>query len=344
MAIDLFETRTMLRPFEKNFAPKTYLMRTFFKRKRTFETESVDMDLVNGSRRMVPFVRPRKYAQTFDRTGYSTKSYTPPLVGAQFATTAEDLLKRTPGETIYGHEKSPSQRAAEQLGRDLAELSSSISRREEWMAAQAMFNGKIVMVNADEGINDEIDFGLPGTTLTGADLWTDSAATPLDDLADWASLMRKNSGYSPTMCIMGKSALKAFLAHQSVKDAMDIRRITYGQIKPEELESGVFYAGYIATVGLTIDVLGYEEWSPNDSTGALESIVPDKKILLANPAARYEMLYGAVSNAKDGVVVGPRIPFSWMEPDGSCRMVRLNSRPLPVPVDINASYRAEVTD
>ena len=39
----------------------------------------------------------------------------------------------------------------------------------------------------------------------------------------------------------------------------------------------------------------------------------------------------------------PRVPFSWVMNDGSARMLRLNSRPLPVPVDVGASFRAAVT-
>ena len=341
--IDLFSVRTMLRPFEQEFEPKSFLLRTFFKNRTVFDTETVDIDLVSGTRRMAPFVRPRKMGQGVDRSGYQTKTYKPALLGPQFATTAEDYLKRTPGETIYGHDKTPAQRAAEQLGKDLRELDAMISRREEWMCAQALFNGKVAMYNADEGIDEEVDFGLPSAALTGNDLWTNAASDPVKDLSTWASAMRKASGYSPTVCIMGKKALDAFLDHAKVQAALDNRRIEYGQIKPEELESGVFYAGYLSVIGLNVDILGYEEWGVDDRTGNTVSIVPENKVLLANPNSRNEMLYGAVANVIDGVVAAPRVPFSWVMNDGSARMLRLNSRPLPVPVDVGASFRAAVT-
>ncbi|WP_321823020.1 major capsid protein [Pyramidobacter piscolens] len=341
--IDLFTLRTMIEPFEQAYSPKSYLLKTFFTRTRTFLTESVDIDLVNGSRRMAPFVRPRKMGIDFDRKGFTTRTIKPPMLGPQMPTTAEDLMKRTPGEGIYFGTKTPQQRAAEQLGRDLRDLEDSILRREEWMAAQALFLGKVHMYSKDEGIDEDVDFQLPGTAkLTGTDLWTNAASTPLEDLAEYATEMRKTSGYSPTVCIMGKKAATALLNHEGIMKYLDNRRVELGQIRPHELGDGVSYLGHLAFIGVDVDLLSYEEWFEDDQTETLTPIVPENRILLANPASRYEMLYGAVANVVDGVVSARRIPFSWVAPDGSSRYVRLNSRPLPVPVDVNASYRAEV--
>lgn len=60
-------------------------------------------------------------------------------------TTAEDMLKRSPGEDIYGA-KSPNQRAAEQLTKDMIEMDDMITRREESMCAQALFEEKLTLL------------------------------------------------------------------------------------------------------------------------------------------------------------------------------------------------------
>lgn len=285
MAVNLFDVRTMLAAVTTDFQPKTFLVKTFFGEQEVFETQSVDIDVVKGGRLMAPFVRQRKGAQTYDRVGFETRSFTPPLVGGQLPTTAEDLMKRTPGETIYGQEKTPVQRAAERLGKDLRVLDESITRREEFMAAQCLFGGKIAVKNLDENIDAVIDFKLPEETLSGSSLWSADTSDPIADLEKWASEMRKSSGYSPTMCILGRKAMAALLNHKKLKDALDLRRVEYGQIKPEELENGVFYAGYLATVGLTVDLYAYEEWANDDTSKSLVPIVPEGKLLLANPAA-----------------------------------------------------------
>jgi len=342
MPIDMFNTRTMLRALLQHFTPKTFLMKTFFNNVETFDTESVDIDSAEAKRRVAPFVRPRKGGKTVDRGGYSTKSYKPPLVGPQCVTTAEDLLKRTPGETIYGGEKTSEQRAAEQLGKDMASLEDMITRREEVMAAQALFDGKIVLYDPDEGIDEEMDFGLPSVALSGGSLWSATTSDPLADFKAWASLMRKNSGYSPTMAILGGDAASALLENEKLLKFMDMRRVDMGEIKPAEMPNGTSYLGRLLAPGVSLDLFCYEEWAYDEATGTNKEIVPAKKILLANPASRYDMLYGAVSNVKIGVVAARRVPFSWEEPDGSARYVRLSCRPLPVPVEKNASLRCTV--
>jgi len=342
--INIFDKRTMLKALLQNFKPTTFLLKTFFSRNTTFDTESVDIDLRKGKRRVAPFVRPRSGGKTVERDGFSTKTYTPPLVAPQTVTTAEDMQKRTPGETIYGDEKSPEQRAAERLGEDMADLDDMISRREELMAAQALFNGEIVLYAPDEGIDDTMNFGMTNTALSGSSLWSDSGADPLADLSSLASQMRKNSGYSPTMGIFGTDAMEAFLNNAAVIKAMDTRRVDMGQIQPRELPGGVSYIGHIARPGVDIDLYSYDEWIYDEVSGKDVALVPAKKIFLGNPASRYEMLYGAVANVKMGVVAAPRVPWSWVENDGSARYLRISARPLPVPMDVDASIRCTVLE
>lgn len=119
--IDIFERRTMLEPVIQNFEPRRFLLRTFFPGISTFNTEKVDLDFVRGGRTMAPFVGKGYGSKTVERHGFETKTLRPPLVAPDLVTTAEHLLNRLPGENIY-NAKSPQERAAEQLGKDLVEL------------------------------------------------------------------------------------------------------------------------------------------------------------------------------------------------------------------------------
>ena len=80
MAISVFDTRTMLEALEMLREPKTFLLNTFFKGQNEFPTESVDIDIYKGKRRVAVYVNPKGAGQVVDRTGYKTNTYKPPYV------------------------------------------------------------------------------------------------------------------------------------------------------------------------------------------------------------------------------------------------------------------------
>ena len=101
---------------------------------------------------------PDQDGKLVERGGYQTKTYKPPYIKEIIPTEAANLMLRAAGETIYQQNVGlPAQRAARQLGLDLAELDDMITRREEWMAAQALFTGQITVIG--DGVDDLIDFG-----------------------------------------------------------------------------------------------------------------------------------------------------------------------------------------
>ena len=128
----------------------TFFRDTFFTNIKTFATERVDIDLVKGDRRMAAFVHPRVGGKVLKANGYTTESYKPPLVNPYDVTTADQLLTRLPGEDLYSG-MTPAQRAAQKLMEEYATLNDATTRREEWMAVQAIMTGSIPVVG--EGVN-----------------------------------------------------------------------------------------------------------------------------------------------------------------------------------------------
>lgn len=139
MAIDMFTTRTMLAMVEEGQkSNSTWLRDRYFTNRPTFHTQKIDFDIIGrGGRKIAPFVNPKVGGVVLTREGFRTESYEAPEVSPMRVTTAEDMLKRLPGETIYSA-KSPTQRAAEILGKDLSDLDDIITRREEVMCAEAL--------------------------------------------------------------------------------------------------------------------------------------------------------------------------------------------------------------
>lgn len=333
MPISLFSTRSMIEMLEIMPPANTFLKQRFFNNVRRFETEYVDIDIIKGKRRMAPFVSPIIGGKTIDRNGYKTDTYKPVLIAPDMITTAQDLLNRAPGENIYGA-MSPDERASEQLGRDMVEMDNMISRREEWMCAQALFAGAITMTG--EGVSETVNFNPSSShviTLGSTALWSADTSDPLGDLRDARRNNVKDSGTAPDTVLMGSDAIDAFLNNSSVKEFMDMRRVDMGMIDPQTLPEGVTYYGYLKEIGC--DIYGYDEWYLDDS-GNEQPMVPTKKVLVGSSKARTDMLYGAVVDVVDGTFALERVPKSWTTPKPSARFVAIKSRPLPVPTQIDA--------
>ena len=128
--MDMFTTRTMMAMVEAGKKTNnTWLRDRYFGYRPTFNTQKIDFDIVGkGGRKIAPCVNPKVGGVVLEREGYSTNSFEAPELSPMRVTTAEDMLKRLPGETVYAG-KTPEERAAEILGRDLSDLDDIITRR-----------------------------------------------------------------------------------------------------------------------------------------------------------------------------------------------------------------------
>lgn len=344
MAVDMFETREMIPMLEEAKPANTFLKDLFFSDVRTFETKHVDIDIWAGKRRLAPFVNPKNGSKTVERIGFKTETYNPPQVAPDMVTTSEDLLNRSPGESIYGA-KSPNQRAAEQLTRDLLELNDMITRREEEMCSQALFNGEINVVG--EGVDETIQYwsqlggaDQPTTALGAGSRWNESGGDVLGNLRSWYRFIVQKSGVAPTDAILGMDSVEAFLKNESLLKQLDTRRLDMGMISPELLPNGVTYLGRLK--GVALDLWAYDEWYI-DSNGDEQPVVPPKKVLLGSQQARTSMLYGCVVDPVEGSFAAPRVPVSWTQrKDPAGRIVAVKSKPLPAIHQIYGFYVAQV--
>lgn len=343
MTISLFDTRSMLRALEIRIPPKTFLKDTFFGgTPKTWPTKYVDIDVRKGKRRLAPYVHPTAQGKVVERIGFETFTYAPPYVKPKMGTTAQDFLTRNMGETVYGSNDGPSQRAQKQLGEDLAELEDMIIRREETQAAELLEFGKVTIVG--DGLSAIIDFLMSAThliTLAGANLWSAASSYPLEDLRTWKLLIQRDSGLNPDKCIMGSDALNAFLKNANVVSQLDTRRIDLGKIDPVEEADGVTYYGRIKDVSL--DLYTYEEHYINPVSENLHAMINPKKVYLGSTRARCETNYGAIQDLDAGANFAvPRFPKSWREKDPSVQWLLLQSAPLLCMHEPDAFLTAQV--
>lgn len=337
--ISLFDTRAMLAALEQAKPAKSFFLDTFFRASEVHTTRYVDIDIQKGKRRMAPFVSPKQEGKVITRLGFKTETYAPPYVKPKMVTTAEDILKREMGQTIYQGGATPRQMAERQLGKDLGTMDEMIRRREEWMAAQALLTGKVAIVG--DGVDDEIDFSMEAThlpTLTSTDKWDDlTNSQPIEDLEDWSELIAKDSGLTADIIVMGAGAARLFMKNTNVQKMMNIWNFNLGRIEPGQIAPGVRRLGAIDAVA-TIYV--YHEWYIDDN-GVEQPMMGDKQVLLGSSQARTARHYGAIQDLKANGAV-PRFPKSWEVEDPSARFVMLQSAPLPVPHQIDGFLTATV--
>lgn len=344
MKVSIYDPRTLLTAVTSMLPVNTFLKNTFFPNPKTFLTESVDVDYMKGRRKMAPFVSPRVPGKVTDRRGFTTKSFKPAMVKPLRIITGDDINKRSMGENIYSA-KSPDQRAAEVLAQDLMDMDEEITRREEWMVAQVLFTGQVHIVGED--VDQIMDFDFTNKeTLSGTDLWTDkNNSDPIGDLKQWRLAVIQKSGITPDRVIMSSDVVDAFTNHPAVQKVMDNTRIILGKIEPQTLQDGVTYIGSITSLGL--DIYSYDEWYYDEEEKTEKPMVPAGTLMLGSTRARSSMLYGAVTlmnpTSQNFITYeGSRVPASWIQQNPPARYIQINSRPLPVPHEVDSWYVAKV--
>lgn len=350
MGISIYDPRTMGKLVERMPRVHTFIKDTFFGNTETFDTQKVEVDFKKGNRQLAPFVHKKIGGATIDNEGYQTNIYEPPLVAPNKITTVDDILKRTPGESLYNG-KSPNQRAIEKMQSDFTELDEMITRREEWMCCQSLFTGKIpILDEKGKAIQAEIDFNFTNkVVLKDAEKWNKTQGGKIKRLKAWRKQVQKTGFVNCNVCIMGDEALEAFIMDEEVQKLLDVERYDLAVIKPRELPNGVTYIGTIQGEGM--DIYSYNEWFLDNWTNKEKPenkpLVPTNAVVLLSTEATYSMYYGAVGIVDEAgktiaVVEGSRIPEQWVERRPARRFLQLSSAPLCVPHEVDSWFVATV--
>lgn len=348
MNLNYYKTHTILSIIEQLPPVRTFLKDTFFPDGETFVTEDVLIDVKKGKRKMAPFVAPRIGGVTVERDGFRTDKYTAPKIAPQRALTVDDLMVRGLGENVFS-KRTPEQRQVEFLIKDLRDLQDMTSRRLEWMAAQVLFYGKAVLkgyidYQNKNFVDQTLDYKFTNKiTLSGTDLWGNGGSI-YDQLEAWQLQVVAATDVKPQSAIFGRDALKAFRNDEKIQQLMNIRNMNFGEIKPEIRGDGVSFIGRLPELGL--DIYTYDAWYVDEDgeEPVSKPYVPLDHIALVNNNLG-ETLYGAITQMETNVFKtyeGKNIPKTWANQEADARMVRLSSRPVPKPHDVDSWLVAKV--
>ncbi len=342
--LDVFSPATM--DAVVRMMPKTpgFLMKTFFAKSVPLATTDVMVDFYKGKRRVAPFVNPNDTTKVAEKLGWSNTKYETPLVAVKDETNIEDTIKRLPGELLVNSGIGPEQRGMELLAMTLQDFNDQISRREEVMAAQALFDGKIPVIG--ESVNYTID--LPFTNKsTVSSLWDaeNSTADPVSELKASAVKCMENGYRKPNICIMARNAYAAFVDRCKALGYFNQWNLLDVSVMPKMENENVSYCGHLRDPDMEIYV--YDEWYIDDWTDPLtpkeKPMVPMGKVLLGSTRARFTTYYGVLAftdvvSRQIRQVMGTRGADSWVSKDPDQRFLKLSSRPLTIPHEIDSWY------
>jgi hypothetical protein len=334
----------MLRALELVMPLRTFLRDVFFSNVEQHESDTIDIDVVKGGRRLAPFVSSSAAGKAKEKKGYETHTFKIPYIKELITFTAHDLLTRDPGKTVYDMLGSANERAIAKMAKEMQESSNAIDRRIEWMCAQILQTGKVVCKG--EGVEQTVDFSLPSDhniTLSGGALWTAaSTADPLKNLREWKRILSKK-GKNLTDFILSPEAYDNFLSANKISGASGLfnqNQINLGKIDPQQLGNGATYIGRITEIG--VDLWMYEEYFSDDTANGTEKpLINAGNVIGISRASNRILHYGAIKDL-DCVASVPKFPKAWREENPSAMLGALQSAPLPAAHDIEGIIVAKV--
>lgn len=353
MSFHFFDTHTLLMAVQQLTPPVTFLRDRYFPTNEAsdiFATDDVLVEYRAGTKKLAPFVAPRKGGVSILRSGYHLERYTPPFVAPKRMLTMDDLQKRGFGEALFT-QLTPEQRQQVLILKDADELSELISRREEAMAAETMLTNGCIMKHiaddADEGDEMEIRFYSESTNpakYTPTVKWDASGANILADLGIMVRMLTSR-GLRAADLVCSPDTADTIVNNESIQKLLDNKRYEIGMVEPEMLPDGAAVMCRLNVNGRMINVISYDE-TYTDDAGKDQLYIPSGKCVLTAPAAG-RTLYGAVTQVEqsDGqfhTYTGRRVPKYLSSAEGNTRSLTLSSRPLLIPNNKNPFIVADV--
>lgn len=326
-----YETETLLGVYRELDPFSPFLLNLLCAAKVEFEDESISFDKLSSDKKLAPFVSPMVAGQAQRAQGGNKHSFTPAYVKPKNFLDPKRVVKRQPGEAIGG-QLSTAQRRQAILVDTLDEQRKKIKRREEWMVAQIVQTGKVV-VEGENYPTSEVDFQRdPNLTIDisgGAAAWDQTTAKPNEDLEDWFALMMAPA----THVIFGRGAYRKFISFDEVKkDLLDTQRGSDTVLEMAPSTQLASFKGRLGGAGPEVwTYAGYYE----DAAGAKQLYIPDNGVAIVSTGAEGLRAYGAILDGEADYVATEYWPKNWVEKDPGVEQVMTQSAPLPCFLEIN---------
>lgn len=342
MAYDATSTHRMLGVIDALDRPQMFLLETFFPDVVLFDTETIDFDKMDKARGLAPFVSPLVAGKPMRSRGFKTESYKPAYLKPKGQIDPNLPMKRRPGED-FGGTMAPGERHELAAAQIQEEHMYDIYRRKEWMAANAMVNGKVI-VEGEDHPREEVDFGRAAAlsrTLTGADTWGSSGVKPMRTIESFAGEIAAESGAASTVVVMDPLAKNLAFDDTEFRESLDNRRQDGGTIQLGPTVRGEdMWATYLGTFG-AFEFWMYQQFYTDDG-GNLAKFMPDNTILIGGSQIEGIQAHGAIKDPNANYQAIEMYPRRYIPDDPAIEHLLTQSAPLVVPQRPNASMRITV--
>lgn len=330
--------------------PNPWLLNTFFPTQRFFESKQIEFDLIDRGRRLAPFVSPLVAGKPMLREGYRTRQLQPAYIKPTDLIVPTDSFVRRPGEAYGGASLSPQQRFDIQVQETLSLHEQSVDNRLEWMAAQALVNGSII-IQGDDYPKTLVDFGRDSSltiALTGGAKWDQTTSDPMSDIETSSLLVRKVSkGAVVDTLVMDGKSWSLLRKHATVTDliSMFYRRNLPGQ-QATSIDAAprtdINQAQFVGTLNGRIDLYVYDAYYQDDN-GADQPYLPDYTVLgIARGAIEGRQYFGAIIDLDAGMRATKLFSKSDKKFNPSGLEIVSQSAPLVAPRRANAMFKLTV--
>jgi len=328
MALDLTLAATLTGIVNQNLPRKPWLANKFFGVK-LHDTLQIGIDVIAGSKTLAPFKKAGEESSVVDAVSIETKWFGPNQIGLKVATTAFDMAKRAAGMQISYADglKTIEERIAKKLGQDQIKLVNMIYGTVEKMCADALSTGTVTNYDKNGNAIETFSIGMDAShqiTLSGTELWSNAASTPLENIDEWMQLISEDSGLGECAIVLGKNAAKALRTNSTVLEQLKANNSLYANVKPEMPKDGAQFIGFTGA--------GNEIWvcteTYTDSTGTAQPMIPVDKAIVIGKGIAADVHYGMIEDRKAGNFVGEVFSKTWEQEDPSVQWLKCASAPL----------------
>lgn len=353
MAIELSRLG-WLQLFTQRRSPSGFLQRMFtVKPGGIYNGKKVAVDIQRFGEQVALVVRQGTGPRLNDHDIFTTKEFTPPAYGEAVPFDVNDLLERMAGVdpfTAAGTEFAGQLIAYLVTGFSL--INDKIIRGVELQASQILQTGILDLKDENGDTLYTLDFSPKATHFptTGTSWSTVATADAIGDLESLADVISSDGKVTPNQVIMGRTALKNFFANAEVKERLDNRRMSLGEIAPRFVGSGVTFQGTVWAGTYQLNIFAYSAEFEDPQTGDPTRYIADDKVIMSSTETRLDMtsarvplplgpdprvaglLPGRLTDASAGFDVTPNV---YTTPNGKQIMGELESRTLLIPVQID---------
>jgi hypothetical protein len=341
MAMEIYSTAALVAVVQNMLTPGSFLLDMFFPNAVYSDTATVAIDVFVGKRRLAPFVNPLRESRFVESLGFSTTEFVPPTIKDKRRLDPMRAVRRAIGERIGGG-LTPQERSQANLGLELEDQLGMVTRRMEWMAANALASSAVTIVG-DGYQAATIAYGRnSGQTiaLSGGARWGQAGVYPTNDLDTWALLVQRNSGRTVTDVVFTPGSWAPFRADPRVSQI--IGSLVNGN--PNFQAAGV----RSVTGGMALGTWGpyrlwmYNDWYVDPTDNVEKPMLTDGTIILGSQDLQGTRAFGVILDEDIGFPVQGFAPKSWVEKDPGVRWLLMQSAPLVIPTNVNAALAATV--